>query len=323
MKILFVASGNKKTGVSPIVKAQGNSLKKQGLRIEYYCIRGKGLIGYLKNIPLLRQYIRELNPDLVHAHYGSSAIVAFIAKSSVKIVASFMGDDLLGSNRKDGSITRKSVFMARVCILLADRFFSHSIVKSKQMALKLSTKNISLIPNGVNISVFKPMKKEVARRKLGLSLTETIAIFVSNPSRPEKNFSLAQRAVSNVTSPNIRLLTVNNVNHDELADYYNAADVLLLTSYHEGSPNVIKEAMACNCPIVSTDVGDVRWVMGNTDGCFISSDRTDEFSQQIRCAMEYALTNDRTNGRNRIVKIGLDDESIAKSIIEVYQKVLK
>jgi glycosyltransferase involved in cell wall biosynthesis len=90
----------------------------------------------------------------------------------------------------------------------------------------------------------------------------------------------------------------------------------------EGSPNVIKEAMACNCPIVATDVGDIRWVLGETEGCYISSFDTKEFADKIRLALKYSETVGRTNGMKRIQELGLDSETIAKRIIDIYKKAL-
>jgi glycosyltransferase involved in cell wall biosynthesis len=102
----------------------------------------------------------------------------------------------------------------------------------------------------------------------------------------------------------------------------NASDVLILSSLHEGSPNVIKEAMACNCPIVTTNVGDVKWVLDNTDGCYISSFDPKEYVEKIKLALEFSEKNGRTKGRDRIIELGLDSVTIAKKIINVYQKVL-
>jgi glycosyltransferase involved in cell wall biosynthesis len=102
--------------------------------------------------------------------------------------------------------------------------------------------------------------------------------------------------------------------------YFNAASVVLLSSFHEGSPNVIKEAMACNVPIVATNVGDVKYIIGKTDGCHICSYEVDDVSKKIQLALEY---NKRTNGRKRIIELGLESKTIARRIVEVYKNHLK
>jgi len=93
--------------------------------------------------------------------------------------------------------------------------------------------------------------------------------------------------------------------------------MVILTSKFEGSPNVIKEAMACNCPIVSTDVGDVREVIGNTEGCFITSFEPEGVAKKIKLAIEF---NKKTNGRDNITH--LDEKVIAQRLIDVYQSAI-
>ena len=106
--------------------------------------------------------------------------------------------------------------------------------------------------------------------------------------------------------------------------YYNSADLLLLTSFHEGSPNVIKEAMACNCPIVSTDVGDVKRLFGEYTRClYIHSFDPIDVAEKIKQASSSAKKHGQTNGRERIIELGLDSNTIAEKIIEVYNEVLK
>lgn len=118
------------------------------------------------------------------------------------------------------------------------------------------------------------------------------------------------------------LHTVYNVTNTDLIYYYNAAELLLMTSFHEGSPNVIKEAMACNCPIVSTDVGDLRWLFGQTPGYFITSFNPADIAEKIKRAIEFRKKNSQTKGRERILELGLDSDTVAMKIIEVYKKVL-
>ena len=100
--------------------------------------------------------------------------------------------------------------------------------------------------------------------------------------------------------------------------YLNAADALVLTSLWEGSPNVIKEAMACNLPIVSTDVGDVKEVIGDTEGCYITSYEPSDVAGKIKLALDFGK---RTNGREKIKHLEIN--TIAKRIIDVYNEVLQ
>ena len=110
--------------------------------------------------------------------------------------------------------------------------------------------------------------------------------------------------------------------------YMNAADCLLLTSDSEGSPNVIKEAMACNCPIVTTDVGDVRERLVNLEGCYIVHDNDCRFTdtkhaaELIATELQKALAfSKRTDGYQRILDDKLEISQIAKRILDVYEQI--
>lgn len=322
MRVLFVASGKADNRVSSIVENQGRSLQSIGIDVSYYALKGKGFWGYFKQIFLLRKYLKVNTFDIIHAHYGLTAIIVLIAKQKQKIVVSFMGDDIVGSNRPDGSITKKSLLLARLNIFLAKHYYNYSILKSQEMYSKVAFHNAELLPNGVDTSIFYPEQKSEARALLDIDNNSKVLIFVSNPNRVEKNYSLAERTVEMLGSNSIRLIPVYNQPQAMLRHYYSAADLLVLTSFHEGSPNVIKEAMACSCPIVSTDVGDVRWVFGEIGGCFISSFNPDDFAKNIKMALLFSERNSRTFGRERILELGLDSKIVAKKIVEIYNKVL-
>ena len=308
MKILFVSSGNNKFGISPIVYNQGESIKKYGLYIDYFTIVGKGVFGYLKNVFLIKKKIKK-KYDLIHAHYSLSAFAATLAFPNIPLVVSLMGTD-----------SQMNLFwrlLIKVCYLA---FWDHTIVKSKSMKESLHLNKASVIPNGVDLNKFKLRDKLEIRKKLGLNGNKKYILFLSNPDRLEKNFSLAKNAVDILPDPSIILLPIFDKKHNEAIDYLNASDILLMTSLWEGSPNAVKEAMACNIPIVSTNVGDVREVIGNTEGCYITSFKAEDVADKIKKALQFGK---RTNGRQRIIELGLDSETIAKKIIKVYEEVLK
>lgn len=322
MRVLFVSSGNTKNGISPIIKNQGESLKKFGIDVDYFTIVGNGILGYLKNVSALKNYLKKHTFQIIHAHYGLSGIVAQLARNQEKLVVSFMGDDLIGSINKAGKYTLRS----NILVLFNKSFipfYNFIIVKSKQLADILKCNKVEIIPNGVELKLFFSIDKEIAKKKLNIDINKKLIIFVANPERPEKNYILAQKSISFLNRNDIILLPVYNVPQYELKYYYSAADLLLLTSFHEGSPNVIKEAMACNCPIVATDVGDIKWIFGNTEGCFITSLDLIDIVKKINLAIEFSQIKKRTSGRNRLIELGLNEEVIAKKIINVYQKVLK
>jgi len=113
------------------------------------------------------------------------------------------------------------------------------------------------------------------------------------------------------------LNVIKNTDQNIIPYYMSAADILILTSLWEGSPNVIKEAMACNCPIVSTDVGDVKEIIRKTDGCYIASYDVVDVADKVGKALSFGR---RTNGRQNIKH--LDNNIIADKIISLYRLVL-
>ncbi len=307
MKILFVSSGNSIFGISPIVKAQGESLIKAGAEIEYYTVVGKGYKGYINNIFRLKKHLRSKSFDIVHSHFFLSSLVAAFSKPK-KLVVSLMGSDVYNSKFWNYLIRRFS------------KKWNALIVKSEKMKDILGLENVNVIPNGVDTSLFYPVEKIGARKELGWNENKKYILFASHPERPEKNFQLANDAVAKLKIET-ELVTIKDIPQEKIVYYLNACDLLLMTSQYEGSPNIIKEAMACNCPIVSTDVGDVKWVIGETDGCYITSFDVKEVSEKIMQALSFAENAGRTKGRGRIIELGLDSETIAKKIIDIYNRV--
>ena len=305
MRVLFVSSGNSKSGITATVQSQGESLKKNGIELDYFAIQRKGAKGYIQSIARLRKFIKKKNYNLIHAHYFLSAIVASLS-SKLPMVVSLMGSD-----------THMNLFWKRIIKLFYRFRWNVTIVKSARMKTGISLDDAFVIPNGLDFHLFKPIERSVAKIKVGFNDNRHHIVFIANPERPEKKYSLAKKAIELIKNDHVELNTVSNVVQKIIPYYINSADVLLLTSSREGSPNVVKEAMACNCPIVSTDVGDVKEVIGNTEGCYICSYKPEDVANKIKLALDFGK---RTDGRKNIKH--LDENIIAKKIIDLYKKVL-
>ena len=292
----------------PIIKSQADSLKNKGMELQIFPILGKSFGGYLKNIPKLRKQIITLKPDIIHSHYSFCGFVASLTSKNIPIVVSLMGSD-----------THHSKLMKLIIKLFSDYRWRKTIVKSEDMKIRLGLKNASVLPNGVDLNLFKPLNKRECRQKLDWDLNQKYLLFASDPDREEKNFALAKAAINRIKINPIELKIVYNIEHSQMPFYLNASDVLLLTSKWEGSPNIVKEAMACNIPVVSTKVGDIEYLFGDTEGYYY----TDPDSNKLAEKINYVLDNDiKPNGRQRIIDLKLDSESIADKLIQLYEEVL-
>jgi len=322
LSVLFICSGKNRDTISPVVSAQGESIRKFGVDIEYFPVGGKGIGAYFKAVFRVKKHLRHRHYDIIHAHYGLSAIAACLVCRNIPLVVSFMGDDLLGSNRIDGKVKLLSGWFTRLNAFMAEKHYDFVIVKSEEMLtrLKKGTKAI-VIPNGVDLDVFYPLRWSDMVRNVGFDKTAGNILFVGDTSRPEKNFSLATECVRRAGG-NLYLHVVTGKDQSELCRYYNAADALLLTSYHEGSPNVVKEAMACNCPVVSTMVGDVGKLSEGVTGHFMTTFDEADIAAKLIAAVKFRSETGETDGRQRIIALKMDSKSVAERIISIYEGLL-
>lgn len=319
MNILFVCSGNNTFGISPIIKSQGDSLVRKGINVQYFSLKGKGLTGYIQNIKPLRLLLKKKEYDVIHAHYSLTGWVVVLANLGLlPIVVSFMGCDTYGDYDKNG----RKIFSGYLNVLAAkflQPFVKKIIVKSKNLEKYVYKKEKSeIIPNGVNMDIFRPLSRELCRKDLNLDNDKKYILFLANPSDPRKNFYLLKNAVSLIELDNVEILMPYPIQHYQIPYYLNAADLLVLTSFNEGSPNVVKEAMACNCPVVSTKVGDIEELLGKTEGCYITSFDPADLASKIKKAIAFGKP---TSGRKDIAH--LDDCKIAEKLICLYENVIK
>jgi glycosyltransferase involved in cell wall biosynthesis len=318
---VLVATGMWPTDERPYfgtwVRTQVASLNRAGLIAEPFVLTGSGAAKYARAVPALRRRLASGDIDVVHAHYSYVGVVAR-TQLRVPIVVTFHGDDLLGTPDELGKTLLLSRWIAAGGAMLA-RVVDAVIVQSEQMRARLPrVRDVHVIPCEIDLELFRPIDRDQARRELGLDPTRRLMLFAASPAIPRKRFPLAREAleVLQQTDPDVELVVVHDEPQHRVPLYMNACDALVLTSFHEGSPNVVKQAMACNLPVVSTDVGDVRQVIDGTQGCAIVPPE----AAAVATGLRTALAVGRTHGRERVVHLGGD--IIAAKVSRVYSSVL-
>lgn len=321
MKVLMVTPELPRpaqSGTLGPVARQIESIRRMGVEVTVVEPRGAKGAKYLQSLPRLWSAARQA--DLVHAHYG---FCGWLARASVgrPIVVSFMGDDLLGTPNRGGRATAISRLFVRLNRRLA-RSVDAVIVKSSEMAGVVAPVSAHVIPNGVDLELFQPMDCRAARSALGWTGRERRVLFPGNPADPRKGFSLARIAVDRAAAQlheRLELITLRGVAANQVPAYMNACDAMLMVSLWEGSPNVVKEALACNLPIVSVPVGDVSERLEGVSGCHICTRDSEALGQALYQALQDGR---RTTGRAALARDGLDQESVARAIIQIYTGVL-
>ncbi len=211
---------------------------------------------------------------------------------------------------KNRIISAIVALLSHKTIFVSKKLFNKAYIKKGQ----------NIIPCGVDFDVFKSLDKESARKAMNLCVRKKYLLFSSAFDNSIKNFKLLHAAQNLLRDDSIEIIELKGYSRDEVSLLMNAVDVCIMTSFSEGSPQFIKEALACNCPVVSTDVGDVREIIRDTEGCYITSFDPEDVANKIKMALEFGK---RTNGRERIKKLGLDSESIAMEIIKLYKNVIQ
>jgi teichuronic acid biosynthesis glycosyltransferase TuaC len=301
------------------VQTQIESLKQAGVEVELFLVQARlPIFKYPKSLFELPKRLANGTIDLIHAHYSYPGAIAR-TQLQVPVVLTFHGSDVMGNADARGRATLVSRLIASGGKLLS-RVVDAVIVQSEQMARQLKGVKAHIIPCEVDLEVFHPIERELARRDLGLSLDKRYILFPANPRIEGKNFPLARTTVDQLSArdPLVELLIVYRETQERLAIYLNACDALIFPSFQEGSPVVVKQAMACNLPIVSTDVGDVRQLIGTTQGCFVCGPSVPEFAAGLA---EILRRQERTRGRENVRHLA--PPAVAHRIIQVYEEVLE
>jgi teichuronic acid biosynthesis glycosyltransferase TuaC len=322
LRVLFVTSmwpEDEQPHYGTFIHTQAQSLEDMGIAIDVVAIRGyASSLAYLLGWWRVRAARTEHRYDLVHVHTGHATPAGLIG-ARLPTVVSFVGGDLLGHPGKR-STAIKGGLQASIFRQLA-RLSTVTITKSREMqdALPASVRARNhVIPNGVNLEAFAPRPRAQARADLGWAEDEPIILFVGDPSDARKNVELARKAAIEVQrrQPNVRLHIGWGSHPSEIPKLMWAADALVFPSLSEGSPNVVKEAMAAALPIVATPVGDIPERLEGVAGCFVVRPDPESFAD----ALIEALSFGRAAAAREVVQ-ALSLPNIANQVADVYERV--
>jgi teichuronic acid biosynthesis glycosyltransferase TuaC len=307
---LLVVTNMYPTAARPLlgtfVAEQVESLRARGIAVDVLFVDGPGSTwNYVRGPRDLRRALQGARYDLIHAHYVFSGLIAR-AQRRLPIVLTHHG------------IEAQQGWTAPLC-RLASRLADATIATSPAVARGLRMPGVTILPCGVNTDRFRPMPTPEARAKLGLPAAQPLVLFLGAP-RPEKRLPLIEAAVERLQAdvPDAVLLKVHDQPREVVPLYLNAADVLVLASVAEGSPVAVREAMACNLPVVSTDVGDVRDLFDDLPGHFVAAAEVDDLAASLKAALAF---DGRTAGRERILPWSL--AAVAEKLEAIYREVIR
>jgi glycosyltransferase involved in cell wall biosynthesis len=310
LKILVVTAmyphpGNEGSGA--FVNQQVEQLRALGHLVDVLHFPGyRSRLEYVKAAVEVSRRTRRQRYDVVHAHYGLTGLPALFRNATPLVVSLHGSDALIGWHQP---------LISRIVCRLADG----TIVASRKIADRIPG---DVIPCGVDLAVFEPKPKAEARQRLNLKSRRKYALFPFNPARRIKRFDLASRAVAKLAGEgvDIELLAVSEVPNREMPWYYSACDVMILCSDSEGSSTAVKEALACNLPVVSTKVGDVTEITQGIAGVHLVEQTAPSLAGALKRVL-YPPADFVFNSRTAMERYS--QPKTAEAIVRVYHRVIE
>lgn len=283
------------------------------------------LAAYLKLIRELlkvRRDVRSHDIDVVHIQFGG--LLAFISTTIIRArcFVSFHGTDLHGGSFETWTSQVKAKINQQLSVIASRKAAAVSVVSRN--LLQYLPQNVRaravVIGTGADIAKFRKMPKEEAKGRIGLSKEKRYILFSDLNNSYVKRKDIAQAVVATLEKDFgeiYELLILSGVEHDLMPDFLNSCEVLLLTSDQEGSPNIVKEAIACDLPIVSLDVGDVKEYSTIFDKLLVV-DR--DVRSLAKAVIEAQSDNRQTVARSKLESISLD--AVARRTVRVYESCI-
>lgn len=308
------------------VERQVFGLRRAGIDVEVMFVdrESEGMASYRRVPGRVRNALAGGAHDLVHVMYGGILADLATRAATVPTAVSFCGSDLAGAKRSGVVRELTAGYGVRASHRAAKRA-TGVIVKSANLRdalpVGVDPARVRIIPNGVDFERFRPLPGDECRRHLGWA-DEGFHVVFHDRGDPDKRLDLATAACDELRRRGVpvQLHLMTALAHDEVPQWLNAADVLLLTSLHEGSPNTVKEALACDRAVVSTDVGDVRERIEGIEGCWMAD--ADPTDLAVKLAAVHRRPRPRTvAGRAAVSELSL--EAVARRMGEFYDHILE
>ncbi len=295
------------------VKEQIEAIERvQVIDKSIYVINGrKGFKEYLKSVFIIRKIIRKEHFDLVHIHYGLSGLFLLLGRIKAPVIMTLHGGDIQieQGKRVQVALTKRILKRCNFAITLNDRM---------NLITRLFIPKTEIIPCSVNTTVFVPREKD-KRASLNLKI-----LFPSARIRYVKDFPLFQKTCEVLRQYyhlDVDEYYMENLSRQQCVELFNQMDVLLMTSISEGSPQVVKEAMACNLPVVTTNVGDVCVLLNGVKDSYVATSR----DPKELASLVYKAHFEKNIGispREKLMELELDDNSTAKKVLAIYYQLI-
>ncbi len=307
LRVLFVTNmypDEEHPASGAFVRQQAEHLRRAGHQVDVLHIQSsQSRLKYLTSPVEVFARTRSMTYDVVHAHYGLSGFPALFRRQTPLVITLHGSDALIG---------RIQPLISKMVCAFADAV----IVVSKGISARIAGE---IIPCGIDLQIFQPRDRAAARVHLGLPARGKLVLFPFDPRRKLKRYDLARSAVATLRDPEIQILTVCGKRNEDMPWYYNAADAMVLCSESEGSPTSVKEALACNLPVVSTDVGDVREILEGIEGCEICGDNAESLGQGLKRVLDRRADKPF---KGRVSMTRYDQSRVVAAIVKVYERVI-
>ena len=293
------------------IKEQIESLNKLGAVNEVFFInsREEGKGAYVRSLWKLRRLLKQNRYDIIHCHHSFSGVIFLLSGRwiNTRRLLSYQSDP-----RNEGG---------RILFRVLYLFFNRIILKNKPK--KNGLLKLVYLPNGVNTSFFVPMDKNQCKDKLGLDKSKRYVLFMDSYNRrPCKRIDRFSRTLAILRDKfhhtDLEPLVLTNTARNLIPAYINASDLHLLTSDFEGSPNSVKECMACNIPVVSTPVGNVSDMLSDVGGSHVAGSFN---PAELAELSDRSLNTQNINSRDTLAVKGLDIEAVAIRLLDLYSRI--